>query len=51
MGEQSVDTVGDLLGLFPREYILPAEKRSLEDAAVGESAVFDVEIESIRLTR
>lgn len=48
---RGIATVADLLRLFPREYILPGERRKIAEVAEGETAVLDVRLESIRLLR
>ncbi len=48
---RGVLTVGDFLRVFPREYILPGEKRPVADVRPGEKAVLDVRLRSIRLLR
>jgi len=48
---RGVVTVGDLLRLLPREYVLPGEKRSVAEARAGETVVLDVRLDSIRALR
>ncbi|MFH1278531.1 MAG: ATP-dependent DNA helicase RecG [Candidatus Eisenbacteria bacterium] len=51
LATRGIATVGDLLRLFPREYILPGERRKVAEVSEGETAVLDVRLESIRLLR
>ncbi len=51
LADRGIASVGDLLRLFPREYILPAEKRTVSEAVEGEPVVLDVTLESIRLRK
>jgi ATP-dependent DNA helicase RecG len=51
LAARGIKAVGDLLRLFPREYILPAERRPIAEVRPGEKAVLDVRLESVRAVR
>ncbi len=51
LGRIGAGTVGGLLRLFPKEYILPSRKKSIADAVEGESTVFEGELKGVRLVR
>ncbi|RPJ47321.1 MAG: ATP-dependent DNA helicase RecG [Candidatus Latescibacterota bacterium] len=51
LASRGAPRVIDLLRLFPREYILPAERCSIGDLREGETAVIDARLESVRAIR
>jgi len=51
LAERGIESVADLLRMFPREYILPSDRCRISELREGEPAVLDVHLRSVRLRR